>query len=431
MVNMLLDKTVLMKWSRANKKYYESKGYVFSAYNNEFYVKTNDLSVGAEISVRVQCDCCNKLTNIKWQNYNRSINKYNKYFCKKCALKLIAKEHELISKLSKSKSFEQWCIENNRTDVLDRWDHKLNAKNPNQVSFSSNKKYYFKCSRNLHESELKRISDYISGKDGVIDCKKCKSFAQWSIDNIGEDFLERYWDYEKNDKLGFNPWEIEHGSNKKVWIKCQEKDYHGSYEISCNNFTNNKRCSYCQGRQVHPLDSLGKLLEEKDLLHLWSEKNKKSSYEYTPNSHDKVWWKCHNGKHEDYFRSIKNSYRYCDFRCPECQYSKGETKIDEYLIQNNIYRIPQKEFDGLVGLRNGNLSYDFYLPQYNLLIEYQGEQHDKYIKGLHQTQKGFEKQKEHDRRKREYAKLYNVKLLEIWYWDFDNVEEILKKELKL
>ena len=33
--------------------------------------------------------------------------------------------------------------------------------------------------------------------------------------------------------------------------------------------------------------------------------------------------------------------------------------------------------------------------------------------------------------KREYAKNHNIKLLEIWYWDYDNIEEILNKELDL
>ena len=37
----------------------------------------------------------------------------------------------------------------------------------------------------------------------------------------------------------------------------------------------------------------------------------------------------------------------------------------------------------------------------------------------------------HDKRKREYAKDHNIKLLEIWYWDYDNIEEILNKELDL
>ena len=44
-------------------------------------------------------------------------------------------------------------------------------------------------------------------------------------------------------------------SNKKVWIKCQEKDYHVPYLISCDNFIDGCRCPYCAGMKIHPKDS--------------------------------------------------------------------------------------------------------------------------------------------------------------------------------
>jgi very-short-patch-repair endonuclease len=69
---------------------------------------------------------------------------------------------------------------------------------------------------------------------------------------------------------------------------------------------------------------------------------------------------------------------------------------------------------------------DFYIPKYNFLIEYQGEQHEKYVVGnFHRSEKDFIRQQEHDKRKREYAKLNDYNLLEVWYWDFNNIENIL------
>lgn len=47
----------------------------------------------------------------------------------------------------------------------------------------------------------------------------------------------------------------------------------------------------------------------------------------------------------------------------------------------------------------------------------------------HKSKKDFQRQQEHDRRKREYAIQNNINLLEIWYWDYDNIEKILKSEL--
>ena len=52
----------------------------------------------------------------------------------------------------------------------------------------------------------------------------------------------------------------------------------------------------------------------------------------------------------------------------------------------------------------------------------------KYIKGFHKTENDFDKQLEHDKRKREYAKSHNINLLEIWYFSFNDIDEILIKK---
>lgn len=139
---------------------------------------------------------------------------------------------------------------------------------------------------------------------------------------------------------------------------------------------------------------------------------------------------------------IKTKCKICDFiwtpfaynlmsgeGCPNCNKSKGEIKIEEIFILHNILFEPQKTFSNLVGLGNGLLSYDFYLPKYNLLIEYQGEFHDG--KAKLSSNKKLIKQKEHDKRKKQYAIDNNIELLEIWYWDFDDIENILKQKLKI
>ena len=110
--------------------------------------------------------------------------------------------------------------------------------------------------------------------------------------------------------------------------------------------------------------------------------------------------------------------------CSHCSSSKGETKISKYLDNNNIVYIQQQKYDGLVGVNGGKLSYDFYLPQYNLLIEFQGEQHIK-AREFFGGEEQLKIQQEHDRRKREYAEKNNINLLEIWYYDINNIESIL------
>lgn len=110
--------------------------------------------------------------------------------------------------------------------------------------------------------------------------------------------------------------------------------------------------------------------------------------------------------------------------------SNGEREIQNYLDFHKINYEQHKTFSNLRGINNGCLSYDFYLTEQNILIEFQGEQHYKPI-DVFGGEEQFKIQQEHDKRKHEYAKQNNFKLIEIPYWNFDNIEEILSKELGL
>ena len=171
-----------------------------------------------------------------------------------------------------------------------------------------------------------------------------------------------------------------------------------------------------------------------------------TSYHVTKGSRKSIWWKCRECGHE---WSAEVRDRNNGTGCPECNTPKGEKKCKEYFIDNkfieiqqsnydrlleidkniNPYFIPQKTFDGLLGVGYGLLSYDFYLPKYNLLIEYQGNYHDGTVGRLAQSEKDFKKQQEHDIRKKEYAIKNKYNFLEIWYYDYDNIEGILDEYL--
>jgi len=217
-----------------------------------------------------------------------------------------------VFKRKNSETFYDWCIKNDRQDLLDRWDYDLNNCSPKDVTFKDNTKRWLKCPLHKHKSELKRIADIASGHNGSADCVGCNSFGQYLIDLYGKYALQKYWDYDKN--IGINPFEIKKSSHINVWIICQDKYYHGSYSLKCNMFIRGNRCPYCHSLKVHIFDSLGWLYPE--VFKIWSDKNKKSPYEYTPQSHYKANWVCNNG-HESYNRSIKESYD-ANFRCPIC-----------------------------------------------------------------------------------------------------------------
>lgn len=64
--------------------------------------------------------------------------------------------------------------------------------------------------------------------------------------------------------------------------------------------------------------------------------------------------------------------------CPKCSctISKGERVIQQIFDSNNIIYEREKQFPGLTGsTKNSRLRYDFWLPQFNTLIEFDGEQH--------------------------------------------------------
>ena len=111
-----------------------------------------------------------------------------------------------------------------------------------------------------------------------------------------------------------------------------------------------------------------------------------------------------------------------------CMKSHGEYYISTYLLSNSINFEKQKKFSDLLGVGGGNLSYDFYLPNHNMLIECQGEQHERPIEYFGGEEQ-FAIQQEHDRRKREYAKDNGYKLLEISYKDYNNIDNILTKAI--
>ena len=73
------------------------------------------------------------------------------------------------------------------------------------------------------------------------------------------------------------------------------------------------------------------------------------------------------------------------------------------------------------------LSYDFYIPSANLLIEFNGEQHY-YPIDYYGGEEAFKLQKKHDKMKKQYAKNNNIDLLIISYLEFKNINTILEEK---
>lgn len=107
--------------------------------------------------------------------------------------------------------------------------------------------------------------------------------------------------------------------------------------------------------------------------------------------------------------------------CPKCEktMSVGELYIERFLINNNLFFEKQKYFSDL-----GKLSYDFYLPDLKILIEYQGQQHYEPVK-IFGGEEQFLIQKQRDKIKKEYAIKNSYTLLEIPYYHLYKIDSYL------
>lgn len=143
------------------------------------------------------------------------------------------------------------------------------------------------------------------------------------------------------------------------------------------------------------------------------------------NYETKILCKC-NIDGNEWYASPHNLLKYKG--CPYCRRSQGERMVENYLRLHNINFERQMKFPNLRGIGNRLLSYDIYVKDLNLLIEVQGRQHRMSV-DYFGGEESFAIQQEHDKRKREYAKSRGISLLEIWYDDLDNINEILESRL--
>ena len=442
----LVSKTVKVKWYGANKKHYESFGYVYTKIGDEFVTRVEHLPKCSEVKVKCKCDGCGKDFSPSYNNYNKHVKEDGSTYCQTCGNNL-AKKGEAFSK-----SFYDWCVENGEIgqNSLLRWDYELNKCSPKEVSYASNKKYYFKCDTHKdHESEAKKISSITINRKGFVKCNQCNSIAQYILDNFPNKDLYEVWNKEKNTNI--NPWNVSRGcDSKKYWFICQEKDYHESYDTTCVNFTSGQRCPYCTNRhgKVHPKDSLGQYIVDnygEDFLHkVWSDKNEISPFEVSPRSEKKVWWKCLEGVHDDYLRKCDKSF-IRDFRCPKCSENNRESLIEKRTkayLQELGYKIftehscsvkatnPKTKmpmpYDNEIVLHNGK----------HLIIEVHGEQHyncrfykSKFNITDEEAEKMLKQRRLYDRYKKAYAEHFDYEYLELPYWSFEGKNKDLYKQI--
>lgn len=110
--------------------------------------------------------------------------------------------------------------------------------------------------------------------------------------------------------------------------------------------------------------------------------------------------------------------------CKNCNPRKslGERKIQNFLLSNKIKFETQKKYRDCKNYHS--LPFDFYLPEYKILIEFDGKQHYEpieYLGGVTQ----FFKTIKNDQIKNSYCEKNKISLLRIPYYDLDKIEYLI------
>lgn len=98
--------------------------------------------------------------------------------------------------------------------------------------------------------------------------------------------------------------------------------------------------------------------------------------------------------------------------CSRCKFSKGEIAVQKYLDKLKIDYEAQKKFDGCKYINS--LYFDFYVPKYNLCIEFDGELHFHVYKHFG-GEEALKVRQLRDKIKNDYCEKNNINLLRIRY----------------
>jgi len=284
------------------------------------------------------------------------------------------------------------------------------------------------------------LVDYKSNQRKVkIICAKCGVFEQMagnhlrgaiclkcSQERIGklkrryttEEFIEKAKKIHKG-KYSYKK-SIYTGIDDKVIVTCP---IHSDFEVSAWSHLKGFNCNKCAMKTRHENNPTkkthGTFIKEARKIH-------GDRYEYIDkyiNAKQMMRILCK--KHNFIFTQSTHAHISAKTGCPKCNYSKGEVAIENHIERLSLEYTPQKRF------KKSNIphhSFDFFIPSYNLLIEYQGGQHYKPVKHFG-GQETFIKTKQRDNKKRDFARRNGYQLLEIPYYVKD-IEKMLEDKLK-
>ena len=216
--------------------------------------------------------------------------------------------------------------------------------------------------------------------------------------------------YEKLNDLLINNIEILKIEGSDIYIECENGH---KYKQDRRNLLAGKGCKECYLERIKL--SIDDIKERIKNIHGDSYKYNFSNFE---NIHTKIEIKCNKG--HVFKQKISNHLQ--GKACPICRESMGERIISKYLDDNNIKYIKQYKFDSCYFINK--LKFDFYLPELNTCLEYDGIQHYKPI-DFFGGKKEFDKVKKRDKIKNEWCEKNKIRLIRISYKD--NIDLLINK----
>lgn len=196
-------------------------------------------------------------------------------------------------------------------------------------------------------------------------------------------------------------------TKSKFKVKCNNDSH--TWETTYNRFVSHKcGCPKC-GNNLQ--------LDESFAINVINNICDDRKYEFIEFSYgkyinNKTMLKIRCKKHNAYWHVRYQNFTRQMAGCPICNESKGELLIREYLNNNNIKFQTQKRFKDCKNIQP--LPFDFYLPEFNICIEYDGIQHFK-----HRSYFGeildLKNVQARDKLKTDYCMQKNITLLRICY----------------
>ena len=265
-------------------------------------------------------------------------------------------------KISKTKS-----LANANEKLSKQWHPSKNGPlKPEHINPYSNKKVWWKCDKgDDHEWEA-TVANRSKGDDCSV-CGNTTTVNSNSLKTLRPDLFKELHPT-KNGNLNLE--KLNAQSRKKVWWKCGKGfDHEWQAEVGYIN-NNNSGCPVCLNQKVINENSLA--FTNPELAKQWhSLKNGDlTPYDFVEGSGKKVWWKCYKEQNHEWKSRIV-SRKTSD--CPFCQGSQGEKKIEKVLNDLNVAFTQQKTFEGM--RYKNKLRCDFYLIDFNLVIQFNGIQH--------------------------------------------------------